>query len=56
MSRLHRWYCKTGHWKRSVENQILPWALNGIELGETVLKVGPGPDLTTEWLQHRSVR
>jgi len=49
MNRLHRWYCKSGHWKRTVENQILPWALDGIDLGESVLEVGPGPGVTTDW-------
>ena len=27
MNHLHRWYCKSDHWRRTVENQILPWAL-----------------------------
>jgi SAM-dependent methyltransferase len=54
MNRLHRWYCKSGHWKRTVENQILPWALDGIDLGESILEVGPGPGVTTDWLRHRA--
>lgn len=54
MNRLHRWYCKTGHWKRTVENQILPWALDGIDLGESVLEVGPGPGVTTDWLRYHA--
>jgi ubiquinone/menaquinone biosynthesis C-methylase UbiE len=53
MNWLHRWYCKSGHWKRTVENQILPWALDGIGLGASVLEVGPGPGVTTDWLRHR---
>lgn len=54
MNRLHRLYCKSGHWRRTVENQILPWALYGIDLGESVLEVGPGPGVTTGWLRHRA--
>ncbi len=54
MNRLHRWYCKSGHWKRTVEGQILPWALHGIDLGESVLEVGPGPGVTTDWLRYRA--
>lgn len=54
MNRLHRWYCKSDHWKHTVTNGILPWALEGINLGESVLEVGPGPGVTTEWLRHRS--
>lgn len=53
MNRLHRWYCKSGHWQRTVETQILPWALDGVELGERVLEVGPGPGVTTDPLRHR---
>jgi ubiquinone/menaquinone biosynthesis C-methylase UbiE len=53
MNRLHRWYCKSDHWRRTIENQVLPWALDGIDLGESVLEVGPGPGLTTDWLRQR---
>lgn len=53
MNRLHRWYCKSDHWKRTATNKILPWALDGISLGPTVLEVGPGPGATTEWLRRR---
>lgn len=54
MNRLHRWYCKSDHWKRTVTNGILPWALDDIELGKSVLEVGPGPGVTTDWLRHRA--
>src|SRR6516165_7436715 len=51
MNRLHRWYCRSSRWKRTLDNNILPWALSGIQLGEQVLEVGPGPGLTTDWLR-----
>lgn len=54
MNRLHRWYCKTDHWRRTVEQQVLPWALEGIDLGEDILEVGPGPGLTTDSLRYRA--
>lgn len=53
MNRLHRWYCRSEHWRRTTHGRILPWALDGIELGNTVLEVGPGPGLTTDWLRDR---
>lgn len=56
MNLLHRWYCRSSQWKRTLHNNILPWALNGVELGEEVLEVGPGPGLTTDWLQPRVKR
>lgn len=53
MNRLHRWYCRSSRWKSTLETEILPWSLDAIELGENVLEIGPGPGLTTDWLQHR---
>ena len=56
MNRLHRWYCRSSRWKRTLDNNILPWALSGIQLGDEVLEVGPGPGLTTDWLRPRVKR
>ncbi len=53
MNRLHHWYCQSDHWRRTTQNEILPWALGGIDLGDAVLEVGPGPGVTTNWLCHR---
>lgn len=47
MNRFHRWYCRSSHWRRSVERDLLPWVLDGVDLGADVLEVGPGPGLTT---------
>ena len=53
MNRLHRWYCRSSHWKRQLENEVLPWSLHGVNLGNEVLEVGPGPGLTSDWLRRR---
>ena len=53
MNRLHQWYCQTKIWKQKLERDILPWSLNGVDLGDEVLEIGPGPGLTTDWLRHR---
>ena len=53
MNRIHRWYCKSDHWRRTVENQIAPWALDSVDLGDVALEVGPGPGVATDWLRHR---
>ena len=53
MNRLHRWYCQAGLWRRALSEKILPWALDGAELGPNVLEVGPGPGLTTDVLRQR---
>jgi SAM-dependent methyltransferase len=34
MNRLHRWYCRSNRWKKTLENEILPWSLEGVRLGD----------------------
>lgn len=53
MNHFHRWFCRTGFWKQTLEKEIIPWALKGVELGDDVLEVGPGPGLTTDLLRAR---
>ena len=53
MNRFHRWYCRSGFWKKTLTTQVMPWALKGVDLGENVLEVGPGPGLTTDILRQR---
>jgi SAM-dependent methyltransferase len=53
MNRLHRWYCRSSRWKKELETEILPWSMKGVELGDDVLEIGPGPGLTTDWLRTR---
>src|ERR1700704_4372154 len=56
MNRLHRWYCRSGHWARVLNDSLLPWVLANVDLGDDVLEVGPGPGLTTDWLRQRLPR
>ena len=53
MNRFHRWYCRTGHWRREIQDEILPWVLHDLDLGDDVLEIGPGPGLTTDVLARR---
>lgn len=53
MNRLHRWYCKSDHWKGTVRKDILPWVLDRVDLSGSILEVGPGPGVTTDWLRQR---
>ena len=50
MNRVHRWYCRSSFWKKILNVGIVPWTLKGLDLGENVLEVGPGPGLTTDIL------
>ena len=56
MNTLHRWYCRSSHWRRTVRTRLIPWALSGIDLGEDLLEIGPGPGLTTDVLRTRVAR
>jgi ubiquinone/menaquinone biosynthesis C-methylase UbiE len=51
MNEEHLRICSSLEWKATVENEILPWALRGRDLGDDLLEVGPGPGLTTEVLR-----
>jgi SAM-dependent methyltransferase len=53
MNQLHQWYCRSNLWKQKLESEILPWSLSGLDLGDEVLEIGPGPGLTTDWLRYR---
>jgi SAM-dependent methyltransferase len=50
----HRWYCGSSRWAAVVEGSLLPWVLDGAELGPRLLEIGPGPGLTTDVLRHRA--
>jgi len=50
MNRFHRWYCRSDRWAATLRGKVMPWVLRGVEPGEELLEVGPGPGLTTERL------
>ena len=56
MNLLHRWLCRSAGWQKVLDERVLPWALAGVELGQAVLEVGPGPGLTTDILRPRVAR
>ena len=53
MNGFHQRYSQSKLWRQKLENEILPWSLNGVDLGDKLLEIGPGPGLTTDWLRHR---
>jgi SAM-dependent methyltransferase len=56
MNLFHRWLCQSARWKTTVERYILPWVLDGVDLGPNVIEVGPGPGITTDLLRTRVER
>jgi SAM-dependent methyltransferase len=53
MNAFHRRYCASARWARRVEDQLLPWSLDGVALGDDVLEIGPGLGVTTRLLTRR---
>lgn len=56
MNSIHRWLCRSAGWHKTVEQDVLPWVLNGLDLGPDVLEVGPGPGITTDLLRPHMAR
>ncbi|GAA4037266.1 class I SAM-dependent methyltransferase [Allokutzneria multivorans] len=50
MNRYHQWLCSSEKWAKDVRDRQIPWALEGAELGEDVLEIGPGYGATTSAL------
>jgi ubiquinone/menaquinone biosynthesis C-methylase UbiE len=53
MNRIHELICSSGRWQRRVERKLVPWGLEGTDLGESVLEIGPGLGATTRFLATR---
>jgi ubiquinone/menaquinone biosynthesis C-methylase UbiE len=50
VNRIHNLLCSSSWWARRVEDKLVPWGLDGVELGDRVLEVGPGFGATTRVL------
>ena len=53
MNRVHNLICSSAGWRRRVETELIPWGIEGVELGDRVLEVGPGLGATTQVLSGR---
>jgi SAM-dependent methyltransferase len=56
MNLVHRWLCSSAIWKNVVKTHILPWTLEGVNLGANLLEIGPGPGVSTDLLCARVAR
>ena len=56
MNQRHLEFCASPEWADIVENEMLPWAVGDLDLGDDVLEVGSGPGLTTDVLRRRVPR
>ena len=51
MNEGHRQVCGGAEWREVVRDQVIPWALTDVDLGDDVVEVGPGYGATTEVLE-----
>lgn len=56
MNSVHNLICSSRWWDRRVEHELLPWGLDGVELGDEVLEIGPGFGATTKLLTKRPIK
>ena len=56
MNAAHMDFCLSDDWKQILEEQVLPPALEGVDLGDDVLEIGPGPGFVTDVLRKRTER
>ena len=56
MNRFETWFCGSPFWRYVTRRQLLPWILEGSELGEHVLELGAGLGAATEELRSRAAR
>jgi SAM-dependent methyltransferase len=56
MNAYETWFCGSRLWRYVTRRQLLPWILQGSELGEHVLELGAGPGAATEELEHLAPR
>lgn len=47
MNEAHQ-FCDSAEWRAVVRDEIIPWAVRNVDLGDDVLEIGPGYGATTE--------
>ena len=48
--------CSTQEWAEFLESEVLEPVTAGVDLGDELLEIGPGPGAATRWLRHRVKR
>jgi len=48
----HKWACSSDEWRQTVREQIIPWVVGGLDLGDDVIELGPGYGATTDVFQQ----
>ncbi len=53
MNENHAQLMPSPEWAAHIQDEVLPQATAGVDLGADLLELGPGPGAATEWLRHR---
>ena len=56
MNKRHAELLGTAEWAAFLHSEVLPVVTHGVDLGDDLLEIGPGPGAATEWLRHRVKR
>lgn len=52
----HAALCPSPEWAQFMQTEVLPPLVAGVQLGDHMLEVGPGPGASTDWLRHQVKR
>lgn len=52
----HARLCPSPEWADYIQSELLPALVAGVDLGDEMLEIGPGPGAATAWLRHRVSR
>src|ERR1700691_4332014 len=53
MNANHAQLCSSPEWAAYIQDDLLPLIAAGLDLGEEMLEIGPGPGAATDWLRHK---
>ncbi len=53
MNENHAKLMPSPEWAAHIQDEVLPQATAGVDLGADLLELGPGPGAATDWLRHR---
>src|ERR1700742_1680216 len=53
MNSLENWFCATPFWRNITRRRLLPWMLQGVDAGGSVLELGAGSGAGTGFLRER---
>ncbi len=48
--------CATQAWSEHMRDEVITYMAPHVDLGESMLEIGPGPGASTEWLRHEVKR